>query len=115
MRAFSVGWPYVAFSQKSNYIVLANAFDRKCIQRIQICEEGDKITILDSYITDTYDLFILTQELEKNCGCQQTFKLYMIDLDASNPNKNGHFNRKKYPYKLGKPIFSYTDKDVEER
>lgn len=50
----------------------------------------DKITLLDSVLTDTYDLFILTLETE---GFEQKFNLYMLDLDKSNPNKKGHFNK----------------------
>ena len=39
----------------------------------------------------------------------------MIDLDKSNPNKHGFYARKRIPYKLGKPIFSYTGREVENR
>ena len=39
--------------------------------------EDENITICDSYITDTYDLFILILSKE-------TYKLYMIDLDEAN-------------------------------
>ena len=39
----------------------------------------------------------------------------MIDLDKSNPNQNGFYNRNRIPYKLGKPIFSYTGREVDNR
>lgn len=48
-------------------------------------------------------------------GHEQKFNLYMIDLDKSNPNQNGFYNRKRIPYKLGKPIFSYTGREVDNR
>jgi hypothetical protein len=90
MRAFSVGWPYVAFSQNMNYILLINAFDKKVMHRIEISAEKDsKMTILDSIIADTYDLFIFTEEIN-NSG--HHFKLYMLDLDETDPDKEGYFN-----------------------
>ena len=61
LRAFSTSWPYVAFAGFSNYIILVNAFDRKFIQRIQLADDSQRITICDTYITDTYDLFVLLQ------------------------------------------------------
>lgn len=35
VRAFSINWPYVAFSGLENYILLVNLFDRKLLHRIQ--------------------------------------------------------------------------------
>ena len=54
----------------------------------------------------------MTQELD---GHDQKFNLYMVDLDASNPNKHGHYHKKRIPYRLGKPIFSYIGREVENR
>ena len=45
VRAFSINWPYVAFSGLGNYLLIVNAFDRKQIRRIQIAEEDAHITI----------------------------------------------------------------------
>ena len=59
MRAQSTSWPYFAYSGFSNYLLLINAFNRKFIQRILVAEEHENVTICDTYISDTYDLFIL--------------------------------------------------------
>jgi hypothetical protein len=34
VRAFSINWPYVAFSGLENYILLVNLYDRKLLHRI---------------------------------------------------------------------------------
>ena len=34
VRAFSINWPYVAFSGLENYILLINLFDRKLLHRV---------------------------------------------------------------------------------
>jgi len=59
LRAFSTSWPYTAMTGFSNYIILVNAFDRKFMQRIQLADDSQRITICDTYITDTYDLYVL--------------------------------------------------------
>jgi hypothetical protein len=93
-------------------MVLINSFDRECIQRIEIAPPNARINVLDSFLTDTYDLFILTQVMD---GYEHVYNLYMIDLDESNPNKQGHYNKRRIPYKMREPIFSYTGREVDNR
>ena len=83
MRAQSTSWPYFAYSGFSNYILVIDAFNKKFIQRIQLADETQNITICDTCITDTYDLFVLTLT-----GSE--YKLYMIDLDAANLSEANH-------------------------
>ena len=61
-------------------MLLINAFNAKYIERIQLAPEEESITICGSYITDSYDLFVLI--LNKN-----KYQLYMLDLDKANPNE----------------------------
>jgi len=77
LRAFSINWPYVVFTGIGNFIIIVNAFDRKQMRRIQVAEETDDITICQTYITDTYDLFVVINADSK-------YSLYLIDLDAAN-------------------------------
>lgn len=59
IRASSSNWPYFSCAGFANYLMLINCFDSKFIQKIQLVHERVKITICDSFITDTYDLFVL--------------------------------------------------------
>ena len=55
--------------------MIVNFFDEKMIQRIILGKEINKV--IDTYITETNDLFLLTQ-------VDEIYRLYQIDLDASN-------------------------------
>ena len=59
INSFSTNWPYSACTGYGNYLILVNAFDQKFIQRIQLADDSQKITVCDTFITDTYDLFVL--------------------------------------------------------
>lgn len=48
-------------------------------------EKSEKMNIVDTYITDTNDLFIAVQVKPKN---EIKYKVFYIDLDASNINEN---------------------------
>ena len=110
MRAQSTSWPYFAYTGFNNYILLINAFNRKFIQRIQLADESQNITICDTYITDTYDLFVLTL----NSGA---YRLYRIDLDATNAGERDFedIDFLRSSYGVGEPIFQYTHEAVEGR
>ena len=112
MRAQSTSWPYFAYSSLSNYMLLVNAFNRKNIERIQLAPEDESITICDSYITDTYDLFVLILSKE-------TYKLYMIDLDEANANEMDGDElievKKRSAYSITEPIFEYMAEDVDHK
>jgi len=56
---------------------LYNAFDRKYLRCIEIAPEDEEITILQTCITETKDLFIVFQNRDQ-------FMVNMIDLDQSN-------------------------------
>ena len=53
-------------------------------------------------------MFVLVQS-------QGTYKLYMVDLDAANINENDGDLEEAETYKIGEPIFSYHDDDVDNR
>lgn len=80
ISAFSINWPYVVFSGlSSKHIMIVNAFTQKTINRVQLHDEVDKIC--STYITDTNDLFVLTQ-------IDEIYRLYYLDLDAANIFEN---------------------------
>lgn len=108
INSFSTNWPYSTCTGYGNYLILVNAFDQKFIQRIQLADDSQKITVCDTYITDTYDLFVLIQEKE-------TFRLYMVDLDAANEGEQDEEEEEVVTYMIGEPIYSYTSKQVENR
>lgn len=73
--AFSVNWPFIAFSGFNNNLVIINVFEKQLYHRIQIAPEGvENVGILKSYITDTYDLFLLTLTQEPSVDAE--FKLF---------------------------------------
>ena len=59
IRAFSAKWPYIACSGLKSTLLLYNAFDRKYMRCIDICKEAERMTILETFITETNDLFIV--------------------------------------------------------
>ena len=77
MTAFSINWPYVAFSGLNSSLVILNAYNRKMVHRINLGNENDrfnKTTILKTFITDTNDLFILVHSYK-------IYLVYKMDLD----------------------------------
>ena len=62
ISAFSINWPYVAFSGLDNYLVLVNAFDRKILRRIQLAKKEERIVIQQTCITDSNDLFFIVEK-----------------------------------------------------
>ena len=45
IRAFSINWPYFAFSGFNNYLVIVNAFDKRVLRRVQVAPKEEKLTI----------------------------------------------------------------------
>ena len=45
IKAFSIKWPYVAFSGIQNFIMIYNAFDSNLIHRIEIASEKEFVLI----------------------------------------------------------------------
>jgi hypothetical protein len=74
LRAFSISWPYFALSAIGNYIIIADAFNSQLTRLVQIAPENAKITICESCITDTNDLYVVVQDDTK-------FRLYTLNLD----------------------------------
>lgn len=85
IRAFGFNWPYLSFSGLGNDILVINCYDHEQIHQVQIGKKEEKMTIIDTYITDTNDLFIATQ-----VKVQQVikYKIFYIDLDKSNIREN---------------------------
>jgi hypothetical protein len=108
MRAQSTSWPYFAYTGFGNYMLLINTFNRKYIERIQLAPDSENITICDSYIADTYDLFILIFSNGR-------YKLYTVDLDKANPNEKMCDTNTRSQYSITEPIFEYQADDVENR
>ena len=51
------------------------------IQKVEVSEDKEEcVKIVQTYITDTYDLFVVTNSKQK-------YRVYMIDLDKSNFNE----------------------------
>jgi len=75
------------------------------MRRIQLAEEDEDITICQTYITDTYDLFVVIND-------QRRYTLYMIDLDAANIKefKGDSYNFSEQ-FKLHN-LFSYSEDQV---
>ena len=64
--AYSVNWPFISFSGFNNNLIVINAFEKQLYHRIQIALEGvQNVMIMKTYITDTYDLFLVTQTDEQ--------------------------------------------------
>ena len=76
VSAFSINWPFLAFGGLHNYIILFNAYDKEYVHRVQMAQEGDKLTIYSTQMTDTNDLFVVTYK-------KDTYYLTMFDLEAS--------------------------------
>ena len=85
-NAFSINWPYIAYSGLNNELVILNAFQQDQIHRVELCQDGQKeINILGTYITDTRDLFILVHRI-----IQHKYEVYMLDLDACNEREQDY-------------------------
>lgn len=77
LRAYSVQWPYVALSGLANFVLIVNAYDKRVLRRVQVADRDAKITISQTFITETMDLYVVIQE-------EDMYRLYHIDLDDSN-------------------------------
>ena len=75
-RAFSIRWPYVAFSN-SKFLIIINAFDTKTITRIELQQSNTAYQIVQTFITNSNDLLALVRTHDE-------FILFCVDLDASN-------------------------------
>jgi len=75
VTAFSINWPNVCFSGLDDYLVIYNCFQREYLHRVQLVDQGEKISIKQTYITDTNDLYAMVQK-------DDYYFLYEIDLDA---------------------------------
>ena len=71
--------------------------------------ESKNVTICDTCISDTYDLFILLLE-------GGVYKLYMIDLDAANCSEIKESEITDHSlYSITEPIYSYHADEVDNR
>ena len=57
--------------------MIYNVFDKEYIHEVVICDEIDGMSILQMYITETNDLFVVTKYKLK-------YSVLLIDLDHSN-------------------------------
>lgn len=91
-----------------NDILVINCYDHEQIHQVQIGKKEEKMTIVDTYITDTNDLFIATQ-----VKVQQVikYKIFHIDLDKSNVREN----KKRDEHFRIEEIFEYSEKHVDKR
>ena len=93
--------------------MIFNAYNQKILNRVEISDNPD-VQISKTYLTDTYDLFIVT-----NLGSK--YSVYKIDLDASNMNEVDTTKKQDYQaminkqFSIGKPIFTYDEIDVNKR
>ena len=101
-------WPYVVLSGLANFVLIVNAYDRKVLRRIQVGSRDAKITINETFITETMDLYVLIQEGD-------LYMLYHIDLDASNQFEHDASTfdyTNQYKFTL---IFCYKSETVKNR
>ena len=80
VTAFSINWPYVCFSGLNDRLVIYNCFQREYLHRVELVDEGEKINIKQTYITDTNDLYAMVQS-------DDYYYLFEIDLDAQDIEK----------------------------
>ena len=60
IRALCAKWPYVVFLDiEPKYLNILNAFDLSVLHRVELLDQCDEI--VQSYITKTNDLFIMSQ------------------------------------------------------
>ena len=93
--AFGFNWPYYSYGTKLNVVVVLNAFNVKYQQRYEMPAKVKNIS--QSFITDSYDLFIAVESKEEDGT--DVFEIYSLDLDEDNPVIVG-------------PIFSYAWSEV---
>lgn len=105
MTAFSINWPYVAFSGLNSTLVVVNAFNRKMIHRIEMPQT--QTLVLKTFITDTNDLFALALG-------QKHYLVYMIDLDESNVKENTTKSLGDL-FNIGEPILKYHEDQVQRK
>lgn len=72
-----------------------------------MAQKNEHVHICDTYITDTNDLFVLI--LKEN-----TYSLYMLDLDQANSREQQELSSKsRYCFQIQDPVLTYTKKDVQ--
>lgn len=79
MGAFSMNWPYLAFSGLQNDLIILNAHDQDHTHRLLVSPPNVDIMICENFITDSRDLFCLVYIYE-----EKRYYLYHLDLDKSN-------------------------------
>lgn len=116
ISAFSINWPYVAFAGLNDYLIICNGYDQEFLHRVEMAPACDKINICQTIISDTNDLFAMIYS-------KRTYKLFMIDLDASNVNEQEEMVMEKlkrdpaslYYEGAREPILEYHDEQVQEK
>lgn len=94
--------------------MVINVYEQHLIHRVEVASQKVEIKIVDTYITNTNDLFVIIyQRARKRAGNEDKnkFKIFIIDLDKSNirenPNVNEHFQREN--------VGEYFDEDTDGR
>lgn len=77
-EGFSSAWPYVSFKGITNFQIIFNANKRDELVRLMLPEGA--LRVLRSYITETADLYLLTES-------EQTYDMYKIDLSKYTKKK----------------------------
>lgn len=104
ISAFSINWPYIAFSGLDMSLVIFNMYNKELVQRIQLAPEGVNINICQTFISDTKDLFALVYK-------DKMFHMYQIDLDKWNIKEfDGTDEEFKNLYQLDDPILRFSNK-----
>ena len=81
MSAFSINWPFVAFSGIDDYIVVYSAAYLSLIHRIQIISNPTRsFKIFQTCIADSKDVYVLAYT-------QEQFQLYSVDLNHFDPKE----------------------------
>jgi hypothetical protein len=108
IQALTIGWPYVMFAPLPNQIWIYNVFDSGRQHRIQIATNERYLEVIQSYITESKDLFFIAHEKSK-------YYVYKIDLDQSNYMENicdDFALEDQYKFEV---IYEYDDDQVDKK
>ena len=91
-KGYGYNWPYFSYATQFKKVLILNCFNPSFVQRYEF--PANVSTIMQTFLTDTSDCFIIAETIE------DTFEIYQIDLDSSDPRVNA-------------PILKYSFDDVE--
>lgn len=81
ISAFTVSWPYIAWSGMEDFLTVLNLNAPNYVHRVELTEpDQPRMRIKQTQISATNDLFAMTLQ-------DTTYRVFMIDLEADDLNK----------------------------